>query len=131
MGIIVGYLMIALSVFVLVTTFPGKMGVPLVPGLVPVFGMAFALAYLAAQYALTLYFRSVRGIAMVTGTAIVAGLLGWMSRSVGLVGPLEGHNTTMAQYVVCMGACVAGLVLGGALVKRWVTQGERFEWPGR
>ena len=126
MASMIGYLLMGFSLFVLVTTFPSRMGIVIMPDLVPMFGVTFAVIYLVAQYALAVYYRSIPGIILVTGVAIIAGFLGWVSREMGLVGDIANHSSSAARHVLCMASCAAGAVLGLALVKQWIVQRDQF-----
>lgn len=121
--------MIGLSGVVLVTTTPGRMGMELVPDLVPFFGVAFALLYLVAQYFLAVYLRNLWAIALVTSVAIVGGLAGWTTRAAGLLGDVATHHSSGVRHTLCMAACVAGAALGYALVKEWISKQDRFGAP--
>jgi hypothetical protein len=110
---------LAIGVFVLVTTFPGRRHI-MVPSLLGVFGVPFAVVFLVAQYALVGALRSWRGFALVTAVLLVGMGLGGCGTAMDLWGELAEHNVPALRHVLVGGVCASGIALGAAVLKGWV-----------
>jgi len=117
---IAGWVFTALGLFVLFAVYPGRPGGIVFPGLLPIFGLPFALMFLACQYGVALYLRSRRGMFLVTAVLIAGMALGGCGHAMDLWGELAEHNIPALRYVVGAGACASGVALGIALLRGWV-----------
>lgn len=110
---------VVLAIVVLVTTFPGR-GHIMVPSLLPVFGVLFALVFLLVQYAFAVWLRSWRAGGLVTGICLLGMGLGGCGAAMDLWGELAEHNVSALRQVLVAGACASGLALGMAVLRGWV-----------
>ena len=113
---LLGYPLIGLSVIVIVTTFPGWMGTPLVPNRVPMFGVGFGLLYLGGQYAIAFRMRSKSAVVLITITTVVVALIA------GMVRLMRALDVSPIRYSLVMGVCVSGALLGWAMLKGWIRE---------
>jgi hypothetical protein len=119
MAQLAGYGFIAVGLVVLLTTFPGR-GHIMVPGLLPVFGVPFALVLLLAQYAFAWSLRSWRTVALITAVFLVGMGLGGCGAAMDMWGELAKHNVSTLRQVLVAGTCVSAIALGAAALKGWV-----------
>ena len=122
MSVISGWLFVAISAGVMALTFPMPKtgGAPLIPELIPVFGVPFAILYAAAQFAYALWLRSRKGVVLITALLLVGAGVGWMGRAMDIWGDFEKLNVTYARHILASGACVSGLGLGIGLIKSYI-----------
>ena len=118
------YVFVALGLAALVTTFPGR-GHIMVPGLLGVFGVPFAIIFLLLQYGLAAMLRSWRAVALVTAVCLLGMGLGGCGAAMDLWGELEKHGVSPLRQVLVGGACVSGIAFGAAVLKGWVALRER------
>ena len=124
----IGAGLFALSFGVIVLTFPGRHSdVVLVPALVGVFGVPFAVAFMALQYALLILMRSYKGLAFATGLFIAGVLIAYIKKYVW--GSVDGRagiggttraGITLARHMLVSGACLSGIGIGAALYRDWL-----------
>jgi hypothetical protein len=121
MGSTIGWLMIVVSGAVLFAAFPGKYGSrALLPEFIGTFGLPFALAFAAVQYAVAARLRRAKVLWLVTVLFVIGAILGTVGRAIDLRGFCAEHNISYAEYVLCGGACASGLGLGIAMVRGWI-----------
>jgi hypothetical protein len=114
---------VAIGLVVLVTTFPGR-GHIMVPALLPVFGVPFAVVFLLAQYGLAAAMRSWRAVGLTTAVLLVGMGLGGCGAAMDLWDELAEHNVSALRHVLVSGACASGIALGAAMLKGWVVPGR-------
>ena len=118
---LIGWIFIVLFVFVMITTFPVKNSPVIFPGLIPIFGIPFALIYLAAQYGLVFYLNSLRGKLLVTGFFSLCMLITGCRLIMGSLGAhYATHNISNARALLVLSVCLSGFALGAALLRQWV-----------
>ena len=121
MELIAAWAFLLTGMFVLFAVFPGRSSHITFPSLLPVFGVPFALLFLAAQIAMVAWLKSRRG-AVLIATVFIAGLgLAWCGHAMDLWGKLSEHNIGLGRYLLGGGACASGVALGAALLRGWVT----------
>jgi hypothetical protein len=116
--------MIVVSLGVMTAVFPGRFNVAYLPDFLGSFGIPFALLFAGVQYALAAYTKKPRALALVTAAFFVGAGLGAVGRAIDLHGFAAEHGVSYAEYILCAGACVSGLVFGFALVRGWVDEGD-------
>ena len=117
-----GWAFLLTGMFVLFAVFPGGKGRIVFPSLLPLFGLPFAVLFLAAQAATVAYLKSRRG-AVLIATVLVLGMgLAWCGHAMDLWGDLAEHGISLSRYVLGGGACASGGALGLALLRGWVTR---------
>ena len=124
MTTLVGWGMIVVSLGVMAAVFPGQLNVVYLPDFLGSFGIPFALLYAGVQYAVAAWTKKPRALALVTAAFLVGAGLGAVGRSIDLHGFAAEHGVSYAEYILCAGACVSGLVFGFALVRGWVEEGD-------
>ena len=110
---------VGIGLLVLVTTFPGR-GHIMVPGLLGVFGVPFAVVFLAAQYAFAALMRSWKAVGLITAVLLLGMGLGGCGAAMDLWGELAEHGVSTLRHVLVGGACASGIALGAAILKGWV-----------
>jgi len=128
----VGWTLIAIGVLVMLGTLQRHLGIsPLTPRLVPLFGTAFVIVFLAVQVGLCFWFRTTIGLAWIAGAFAVGLVAGSIYESIwseptalasnpameevlrehGIATP--GYDWTRHKLVtgVCISAVAAGLGL--------------------
>ena len=120
MELIAAWAFLLTGMFVLFAVFPGGHSHITFPSLLPVFGVPFALLFLAAQIAMVAWLKSRRG-AVLIATVFVAGVgLAWFGHAVDLWGELSEHNIGLGRYLLGGGVCASGIAPGEALLRSWV-----------
>lgn len=125
----IGWILVCVSGAVLGLTFPVKGMAPLAPGLIPVFGVGFALAFLGAQAVLLHLLRSSRGWGLWSALAALGMLAAWALRALDVFGSFAAAGISYPRHILCSGACAAGLALGIAMIRYWVQPGEDSSIP--
>ena len=117
-----GWAFAALSFAVMVLTFPGRhTHAVIVPSLIPVFGVPFAVAFAAVQIAVLAGMKSYKGLAAAVGLMLLGGGLAWVAMRWGLgFRDMSAPGFTTARHVLAGGACVAGLFTGVGLIRGWL-----------
>ena len=112
--------MIVVSGVVLSAAFPGKFNISLLPEFIGTFGVPFAIAYIAFQSALAVYFKQSRILWLLIGLFLVGVMLSAIGRAIDIHGFFAKHQISYFEYLLCGGACVSGLGFGIAIVSGWV-----------
>jgi hypothetical protein len=110
---------VGIGVAVLVTTFPGR-GHIMVPGLLGVFGVPFAVVFLAAQYAFAALMKSWKAIGLISIVLLLGMGLGGCGAAMDLWGELAEHEVSVLRHVLVGGTCASGIALGGVILKGWL-----------
>ncbi len=119
--------LIGISAFVMIFTFPMRIShTILIKPLVRIFGVEFAIAFIAAQVVLLVLMKSYRGLALAAGLFGVGMLLGWIGMTQPLgYGDVATPGFTAGRHILAAGVCVSGLAVGIALVKGWLRKPAR------
>ncbi len=130
----IGWAFIALSTFLVFCMTMGKYdGGPMFPRLIPLFGIPFAIAYMAIQANVCLWLRSKLGMVLVIVACLVGyGIGGWREARWKKKHPpqpamdqvLEKHGIPSANYDwtrdrLITGASFGGFVLGVICIRKW------------
>jgi hypothetical protein len=119
---LVGWGMIVVSLGLMMAAFPGRFNVVYLPDFLGTFGIPFAVVYAGVQCALAAYTKKPRALALVIVAFLVGAGLGVVGRAIDLHGFAAEHGVSYAEYTLCGGACVSGLVFGFALIRGWVDE---------
>jgi len=123
----IGSGLIALSVGVLFLTFQDPYNDRIwVPGLVPVFGVPFAVTFIAAQLWMLAVMKSQRGVALAAFFMVVGAAL-MILRNAGWFWPLlldPSMGLTLPRQVVCAAACTGGAAVGIGLASGWLSRAD-------
>ena len=123
---LVGWGLVILSVAIILLTFPRVLTPAPVPGLVPYFGVPFAVAYIVVEYLICGMLRSSRGAVWVTLGVGGGFLLGWLGVTIQVGDFSDGgfphprQIITPARHMWCGGACFGGFALGAGLIRSHV-----------
>jgi len=117
-----GAALVAVSAFVFIFTFPFRLTHRiLVESLVPVFGVAFALAYEAVQMVMLAFMRSCRGLLAALGLFAVGAALAWIGMNTAIgYSDVDVPGFTAGRHILCAGAVVSGFGVGLGLLKGWL-----------
>lgn len=118
---LIGWILIVLYGFVMITTFPLRNSPVMFPWLIPIFGVPFAIMYLVAQYGLVFYLHSLRGKLLVTGFFSLGMLItGYRLRMGSLGAYYATHHISNVRALLVVSVCLSGFALGAALLRQWV-----------
>lgn len=117
-----GAALVAISAFVFVFTFPFRLTHHiLIESLLPVFGVAFALAYEGAQLVMLGLMRSCKGLVIALVLFAAAAGLAWIGMNTGFgYADVEVEGFTAPRHILCSGAVISGFGIGLALLKGWI-----------
>lgn len=115
----VGIVLAVISGGVMLFTFPMRIThTILIKSLIPIFGVPFAVAFMAAQLALLALMKSYRGLALAGGLFAVGMLLGWIGMSQPLgYSDIDAAGFSAARHIIAAGACISGLGIGITLAR--------------
>ena len=118
-GNVKGYLAIVILViasFVLIFTYRGKGGGPLIPSLVSVFGIKFGLIFIISQIAYCYYFCRKNAFWWMT-SSLLLGFVGGYINSTGILSVWGPTSYSVYRGVLIGGGCASGIALGIGVLK--------------